>query len=1221
MVKRERFFFYFFSLNLIILLLYIVLFPGIIRNYAEKQLGEMNVKFTSLDLNINGALQLTDLVYESSEISISSDYIKTKVDIFSLLFKRYRLKDLILSKPRITIKKSSESSADKPDLKISHLKVIEGEFTFPYGNVEQIFLTGSIDLPNDEIILNSLSCRSSIDNAFRDLSIASASGKFKLSPTGVLLVEEIIARTPLSTVTGEGMINKNGLLLDCRTDKFYLEELHRHFLMMDDDGLRGVAAGYFKLDIDAEKKSIIVTGTGKSDMVDIYAIPLKNLTVSFVFDALNQRIDFTSPSVSIWGGDGVATACYTPDALYVSGNVKNFPLREILEYPEDNSCISGDVVINATFSSITDYSVNIEGKKICGELFGYELEENTSIVNIQVESNKVYFTKLEAFLADSGHALLQGYGDTETEKYHLDIKDIKFKVPDLPESFIFGKATVISSPENTILDIVPEKLILFNNEVFAPMKLSGRVISDLDKRGDFTGEISVDRIVLKLGDQRFDLGAAHSKTEMKDRKVSVDARLISNMSDKALEFSHMKNGNWSLKGDLEGFKHRANSISDTFAVRTDLSATPDTIWGEVDLLPVMMGNAPLTRGIKADFKRSKTGVNVDLVGDIIMGSIFLDKDLKILSEVLLNTFPAAVFHDIIVDDFSGLSGTVDGSIKFFGSLDAPGFEFYLKGNGFARDDRYFGLLETSGKYEQGRLNFYELTAYRKEYSLGIRGFLPVNISLFPFSVNPGEGDINMEADLKDVRMGILDFLFRDIPYILGLKPLEIEWLQLRTGKISGKALVKGSSDDPLIDSKLIASDISGSVALKDFKSDFSSMNGDISWSRSSGIDTLLVNSLSFRLGEEKQSGIFGLNAAVSVNRSVPLGRLKLDLKEGEYPVSGDDYSLIISSLSSGLTMTEDDRRLDGSIVLKDIRIKREIVSVFDIIVDALQQKESRTPLIGGNLTLFEDDETQLDFLVKTENAAFLIGSSQNISFSTEGVSLRGTPEKVRIAGSIDILEGSIRGFGNEFAFLPSSINFRNREIFDPFIAFQLESTIKGNRINIKAAGSLSSPQITLASIPHLSFSEIFSLMLFKRKDLTGEGADLVSVGLDLLLSELTTGLFKLTRNTAFGYLTSMIFDTIKIERIATEGLETSQLDSRWKFSMGKYLFPDLYIGYSRYEDSLYDQQMEFKFYINPRLVLSLNLNISPYDTRSFGDSIYIMFIRNFELTSLFKVGK
>ncbi|MCK5398449.1 hypothetical protein KAJ26_00380, partial [bacterium] len=307
MIKRERFFFYFFSLNLIILLLYIVLFPGIIRNYAEKQLGELNVKFTSLDLNINGALQLTDLVYESSEISICSDYIKAKVDIFSLLFKRYRLKDLVLSKPRITIHKMSESSADKPDLKISHLKVIEGEFTFPYGNVEQIFLTGSIDLPNDEIILNSLSCRSSIDNAFRDLSIASASGKFKLSPAGGLLVEEIIARTPLSTVTGKGMINKNGLLLDCRTDKFYLEELHRHFLMMDDDGLRGVASGHFKLDIDAEKKSILVTGTGKSDMVDIYAIPLKNLTVSFVFDALNQRIDFTSPSVSIWGGDGVAT--------------------------------------------------------------------------------------------------------------------------------------------------------------------------------------------------------------------------------------------------------------------------------------------------------------------------------------------------------------------------------------------------------------------------------------------------------------------------------------------------------------------------------------------------------------------------------------------------------------------------------------------------------------------------------------------------------------------------------------------------------------------------------------------------------------------------------------------------------------------------------------------------------------------------------------------------
>ncbi|MCK5224480.1 hypothetical protein KAR04_06895, partial [Candidatus Calescamantes bacterium] len=85
MIKRERFFFYFFSLNLIILLLYIVLFPGIIRNYAEKQLGELNVKFTSLDLNINGALQLTDLVYESSEISICSDYIKAKVDILSLL--------------------------------------------------------------------------------------------------------------------------------------------------------------------------------------------------------------------------------------------------------------------------------------------------------------------------------------------------------------------------------------------------------------------------------------------------------------------------------------------------------------------------------------------------------------------------------------------------------------------------------------------------------------------------------------------------------------------------------------------------------------------------------------------------------------------------------------------------------------------------------------------------------------------------------------------------------------------------------------------------------------------------------------------------------------------------------------------------------------------------------------------------------------------------------
>lgn len=197
-----------------------------------------------------------------------------------------------------------------------------------------------------------------------------------------------------------------------------------------------------------------------------------------------------------------------------------------------------------------------------------------------------------------------------------------------------------------------------------------------------------------------------------------------------------------------------------------------------------------------------------------------------------------------------------------------------------------------------------------------------------------------------------------------------------------------------------------------------------------------------------------------------------------------------------------------------------------------------------------------------------------------------TPELVpRGSGNIEVAAGNYRIYGEEIEIQRGQLLFSNSPLDNPGLDLRIvrqssESSFTGTPVTAGAqiGGTLKDPKLTLFSTPKLPNSSILSYLLFGRAP-QGNGTG----GESALLYKAANAL-----GFGGGSLTKSLSDTFGLDALQLESGEGSKATS---LMLGKYLSPDLYVGYGI---GLFDTVNTFnlKYRLSKRLMFESNSSTS-----------------------------
>jgi hypothetical protein len=1083
--------------------------------------------------------------------------------------------------------------------------------------VESLYLNGTFNGKKGSLLLNNLSGIVSVKNICKGLNISSLTANLQFD-RGNIKLNDLIFDTKNSKMYGDGVIGKKTKIV-LGTNKFDLNEFFLTFLKGQGNDICGIAEGKV---IITNPSGIIVKGFAESKNCSVYNNKLKNAKTDFVYSSKEKAIRFNVKDATYLGGKVKGNIKYSKTGLSIGAEVSYFPLSEILGIKERQTSLFGNIFASGNFKNKNASHIEIKGEDMYGNLFGFKLAEKRSHFNICFDGEKITISNISVFSDIDEKIVIEGIGNKDKQEYRLKLKDIKYKIPGIGNSYIFGSGKFEYQNSGLSAIFYPKKIELLKNKYTDPIRLSGQFNIDVLKNtrirvnliasnitgGIFKGKYQFHPVVIEGGYRNNYLNIT-----MKPKVIDRENNFTFNLYGK-------ERLSWGFKGKLKFEKNTKNSFLNRINLLVDIKSKSDGFIGNVESPMLSFGKKETIKNFNLYLNKTTDRFIIDLKSDLCNGIITLGKHKKINGNINFNKFPLIRIFDLEGGKKSDFSGDLNGNLSIYGLIDAPEFNFKYEINNFARGDRYIGLISGNTFYSNGNLKFKNFRVYHKLYSLEAEGIVPFSISFSPFQFTVNDNILDIKLKLKDSDINILNFVTKDIPYIFNKKPISLSFMEPKKGNFSGNFAASGTWDDPEIEGILVLKGITAQIKYKPLNYLIEDFNGKIILNRSSGENQFILNNLNFYLTQDEKRGKLLFRGVTYLKNGEFTGNGKLKLEDGIFPFNTKDLSLQFSKISLNFNIGVDDGYIRGLMVIKKGQVNKNIINILDIIMNSFKKKKKKIPIIGKKLSLTDNEAINLSLLLKSENPIFFVGPSQNFSLSIDKIDIIGELSDIRIVGFADIIEGEVYGLGSTFRFMPSKIIFQNRTVFNPDIDITLTSMIKEYDVNINAAGEIVDPKIIFSSTPNLSSSEILTLILFKQTKFNGEEIGIYDIGVDILINEITQRLFHLTKKTSFGYLSSLMFDTVKIERAKNE-FEKSQFESRWKFTLGKYLYSNLFIGYSRYEDSLYDQQMEFKFFLNPHLILSLNINISPYESRSFGDSIYIMMSRNFNLMDILKVRK
>ncbi len=292
-----------------------------------------------------------------------------------------------------------------------------------------------------------------------------------------------------------------------------------------------------------------------------------------------------------------------------------------------------------------------------------------------------------------------------------------------------------------------------------------------------------------------------------------------------------------------------------------------------------------------------------------------------------------------------------------------------------------------------------------------------------------------------------------------LSTFEADLIASGTAKIS--ANMRGDAANPSINGQMKIA--GGSFFLRNLANGIDNASGTIYFDR----DRAQIDNLTGQTG----GGNFKINGFVGFGK-----------RELSYRLSAEAEAVRIR-YPEGVSTTA-----DASLTLTGSSNRSLLAGLVTIRKSGFNMKQDLGSIITGSANPIPVPATQNAFLrnlqfdvrVRTSpNATFQTSYTRDLQTRAD-LRLRGSPAKPVILGSVEVNQGEVLFFGNQYTISRGELLFFNTAVIQPSINLDLETRIRGVTVYLNVSGPLSRLDVNYRSEPPLQSQEILALLTVGR---------------------------------------------------------------------------------------------------------------------------------------------
>ena len=279
-----------------------------------------------------------------------------------------------------------------------------------------------------------------------------------------------------------------------------------------------------------------------------------------------------------------------------------------------------------------------------------------------------------------------------------------------------------------------------------------------------------------------------------------------------------------------------------------------------------------------------------------------------------------------------------------------------------------------------------------------------------------------------------------------------------SGAVMIDASIHGSFSQPQPD---------GTVQLKDASFNMESLPNGIS--NANGVIALTGSRATIRgLTAESGGGKITVSGSASLTDSVT--RYSLNLKADHVRTRYQGIS-IVNSGNLTLGGTSNRSLLNGSVTVE--RVAYNPQSDIGSILSQLTQREA--PDISGEVSGLAA-AMRLDVRIRTAPAVRFETTMAQALQADADLNLLGTLQQPGLVGRVNVTEGDLIFFGNEYTVDRGAITFSDPTKIDPRLSVNLETTVQSVTVTLGITGPMNNLKLSYHSDPPLRFDEIVGLL-------------------------------------------------------------------------------------------------------------------------------------------------
>ncbi len=515
-----------------------------------------------------------------------------------------------------------------------------------------------------------------------------------------------------------------------------------------------------------------------------------------------------------------------------------------------------------------------------------------------------------------------------------------------------------------------------------------------------------------------------------------------------------------------------------------------------------------------------------------------------------------------------IKGLVNFKAEIKGDIDLPDVSFSAKVEKGKFRDFTFNNLIVEALYNQDILEVKEFVLDKEGHQIKGKGKIPYKFSFVSKEkIAPSLTDIPIDfvLTLENTDLSIIGIFFKeDIKQLKGLTNTELK--------------LSGTLNQPILN---------GNIALNDGLIEFYKLPikiNDLNVLLCLEDNLVKIEDMYFKIDQYK---IFALGEFALKNLQPQ--DLDINIWSNKEEIFYQDIFKTQANLKAKLTGSFVSPHIEGVISLSQGELNcKENKEIYTDPFTIL----SKFANIGGNLDL--KIEILDDFTAQTKDFYFKLGGDLKI---------QGALSTPKMNGELEIKQGNINFLDRKFRISTGKLIFSDSSGKDIILDIEAKTVIDDIDVFVNVSGIISQPTVVLHSNPHLSKSEIISLLMFN-KNYTGltEG-ELGTILREEMINLIAQGLsIRFLNQIENEVANSLGLDEFKIETIFKKGQDS---DSGFfpaltleglALKIGKYFSENFYLTYSTPLYEIGEGNLELEYKISDDLTLSTQVGaFSPQD--------------------------